>query len=241
MYSTLKINDHTNVVAARTVSPESPLSWDPAVDMAAGYGIATLTRSKRMMKVQPTMEWQRELVEKVSTEGVEAEDAIESLRSSGAVLPGYIGLRSWKGSSQDLWMDVVISGPDRELAEEYYRVWSSWARGDVYDLSLNRKCPVTGEWFTDSLEERLTEAVYLNPGTLEEFEDTILAAAETNFDTKLEPVSPRGKEILRRRELRDLISEEKVKLAHLADADVMEVANRIFALCDQLSREPVDN
>lgn len=240
MTETIKINDHVVVKAIRSIDPENPLTWDPPGDRAAGFGVATIACPDGLRHTYPTMQWQKDFIENFKSQSL-SNESIEEFRSSTVDAPGYIGIRDWNGHQQGEWMTVVISGPNKEAAESYYQTWASWARGDVYDLRVERKCPITNSWFTSDEDEPVFHT-YVDGRSLEEW---VREEAEVNFEVNARMVSKRGEAILKQSELTSQIHEAKAAFAnitharemfaHVSSADIVESAQNIFDLYDKLA------
>lgn len=116
--------------------------------------------------------------------------AMDILRDLGADIPAYIGTRLYQGYSQGDWADLVISGPTAEVAQGAYDTFAAWARGDVYGIFIEHKCPVTGDWFT--MEDELPLfGIYCTKDL--DFYNEVRAVAAEHFDLDSRPVSETGK------------------------------------------------
>ena len=187
------------------------------------------------------MQWQKDFVEKAKSTATPFSTILEQIRAEHSDLPGYIGPRDWDGHQQGEWMIVLISGPTEEAAESYFQTWATWARGDVYEVRIERKCPITNSWFTSEDDEPITNFYKESSRPLEE---SVRELVERKFDVNTRKVSIRGEAIMRQSELTSEIHEAKSAFANLGHAggmfshitatDVAASAENIFNLYNQL-------
>lgn len=242
--SSIRLNGHTVARILIDPAPFDPRGINREMDEAEGLYICDVDLIGGTRNESPVPRWFRtfrQIAYKVGIDG--AIRAMNILRSMGADLPPYIGVRNYRGYSQGDWADLVISGPDEGTAEGYYQTYAAWARGDVYGIMLERKCPITGGWFT--VDDEL--ALYGNYWTgIGSFEAEIREIAELNWDLDEEPVSEEGEVLVQRRELKAEIDRKIERYALLATAQgdtTSSLAREIFAGYEallQLTEEAAD-
>lgn len=228
--SSIRLNGHTVARILIDTAPFDPREINREMDEAKGLYIGDIDLIGGARGDSAAPSWLhafRQLTYKFNTDT--ALRAMNILRSMGVELPGYIGVRNYRGYSQGDWADLVISGPDEGTAEGYYQTYAAWARGDAYGIMLERKCPITGGWFT--VEDEM--ALYGNYWTgIGSFEAEVREIAELNWNLDEEPVSEEGEALVARRELKadiDRKIERYTLLAIAQDDTTLELAWEIFA------------
>lgn len=232
--TTIQLNDHTVATVLLDPSPQDPRGFSPADDLIEGYAVYDVNRAYSNEK----MDWFRtfrDIYLKINVDV--ALRSMDILRSMGVQLPAYIGVRGYSGYSQSDWANFVISGPTEEAAESYYQTFAAWLRGDVFGIQLERKCPVTGGWFTAENEDAVF-GFYWDGSDLEAF---VRAEAESNWDLDAQPISEAGNRAKQRDGLDSKIGaklqaffdlEESVGASPLSD-----IAREIFTLYSELGEE----
>lgn len=241
MTENIQINDHVVAVVLPDYNTESPLLWDRASDRAQGFGIATITCPAGLRHTYPTMQWQKEFIELAKSSALDFSTILDRVRAESVDVPGYTGTREWNGHQQGEWMTVLISGPTEEAAESYYQTWATWARGDVYKVGIERKCPITNGWFTCEDDEPITSFYKESARSLEE---SVRELVEREFEVNARKVCKRGEAILQQSELTSQIheakalfaqiNEAKAMFAHVRSSDITESAKNIFDMYDKL-------
>lgn len=226
----IRLNGHTVARILIDPAPLDPREINREMDEAEGLYIGDIDLIVGTRGDSAAPSWFhafRQLTYKLNTDT--ALRAMNILRSMGAKLPGYIGVRNWRGYAPGAWAGIVVAGPNEETAEGYYQTYAAWARGDVYGIMLERKCPVTGGWFT--VEDEL--ALYGNYWTgIGSFEEEVREIAEFNWNLDEEPVSEEGKALVARRELKADIDRKIERYTLLATAQgdtTLDLAREIFA------------
>lgn len=232
MTETLQINDHVvAIVLKSSYDTESPLKWDPVSDRAQGFGIATIACPAGLRHTYPTMQWQKEFIKLATSSAVQFDQILDHVRAESVDVPGYTGTREWNGHQQGEWMTVLISGPTEEAAESYYQTWATWARGDVYDVRIERKCPITNSWFTPEDDEPISN-FYKEPSR--PLEESVRELVEREFEVNARKVCKRGEAILEQSELTSQIHEAKAMFNHVRSSDITESAKNIFDMYEKL-------
>lgn len=157
--------------------------------------------------------------------------AMGILRSLGAELPGFIGFEEDHSHSDSYqWNEQVFSGPSEEIARKHFLKQEAWGRGEVVAFVLERKCPVTQEWFTVE-DEKPVYGVYILRGEI--METVIRRAAAECFDLDDEPISEEGQRILERKHVSETIRAKRASFDRLATAAdqrlLTDSAEAIFA------------
>ena len=242
--SAIKLNDHTLARVLIDHSPEDPRKINAEGDAAEGFFVYDIdliegTRSEE----SPAADWFKTFRKLVYRhEPAVALRAMNILRSLGVELPGYIGLRRYRGYTPGDWADLVISGPTEEQAESYYKTYAAWARGDVYGINLERKCPITGGWFTLPDEDLPLWGIYWTGDA--EFAEEVRSHAEEQWNLEAEPLSEEGESIQNRRQLEAVIGEkiERFELLQKAEGESLsgKLAIEIFKLYADLVEEYSD-
>jgi len=142
--------------------------------------------------------------------------AMNILRGLGADIPASIDLRLYQGHAQSDWADLVISGPTAEVAQGAYETFAAWARGDVYGILIERKCPVTGDWFS-SEDDLPLFGIYCTKDL--EFYEEVRAVAAEHFDLEARPISEAGRLDQERDTAKDSIRELLGYFKTLEDQD----------------------
>lgn len=242
--SVIQLNGHTVARVLIDHSPEDPRKINAEGDAAEGFFVYDIDLIGGTRSDEPAVADWFKAFRKLSYKHTPeiALRAMGILRSLGADLPGYIGLRDYKGYSQGDWATMVISGPTEDQAESYYKTYAAWARGDVYGITLERKCPVTGGWFTLPDEDLTLWGIYWTGDS--EFAEEVRAHAEEHWDLEAEPLSEEGESLQNRRRLEAVIGEKIERFELLATAEgksiSSELATEIFKLYADLVEEYSD-
>ena len=200
--TTVKLNDFTSARVISDTTAEDPRLINLEGDAAEGIFVLDIEGDLANAKViEPAwFKTFREISYRHSAR--KALRAMNILRELGADIPAFLDLRLYRGHSQSDWADLVISGPTVEIAQGAYETFTAWARGDVYGIVIERKCPVTGDWFTVEDELPLF-GIYCTKDL--EFYDEVRAVAAEHFDLDELPVSEAGKLDAERETLKDSI------------------------------------
>lgn len=238
--SSVELNGHTVARILIDHSPEDPRKMNREADEAEGFFIYDIDLIQGTRSDELPIGWFkifRRIAYKHSPEI--ALRAMGILRSMGADLPEYIGLRNYRGHTQGEWATMLISGPTEEQAESFYQTYAAWARGDVYGVFLERKCPITGGWFSTEDERLPIWGIYATDRSSIEIQ--VREFAEEYWDIEAEPISEEGESLQKRRQLEAVIGEniERFELLATAEGESLsnELATKIFKLYADLVEE----
>lgn len=212
--TTVKLNDFASARVISDTTAQDPRLFNLEDDAAEGiFVLDLLSDQANAGLIVPS--WFKSFQEIDARHGYErAIRAMNILRNFGAAIPAYISKRLYQGYSQGDWADLVISGPTAEIAQSAYDRFVTWARGDVYGILIERKCPVTGDWFTVEDEFPLF-GIYCTKDL--EFYGDVRAVAAEHFDLEARPVSEAGKLTEERQLSKNTVVELSVLLTLLED------------------------
>ncbi len=239
MTQSVRLNEHT---IARLIfdGSEDPRFIDLLGDLAQGIGVYSLRLDNAELDgrfLAPVPEARIPAWVTVFRAVYERHDekvalrAMGILRSLGAELPGYIGFEEDHSHSDSYqWNEQVFSGPTEEIARRHFFKNEAWGRGEVVAFLIERKCPVTKEWFTVEGETPVY-GVYILRG--ETMEAVVRRAAAECFDLDAEPISDEGQRILERKHVSETIQAKRASFDRLATAAnqrlLTDSAESIFA------------
>jgi len=234
--TTVKLNDFASARVISDTTAEDPRLTNLKGDAAEGIFILNLEdrRANADLIVPSWFKSFQEIDIRLGSE--RATRAMSILRSLGADIPAYISKRLYQGYSQGDWADLVISGPSAEIAQGAYERFAAWTRGDVYGIIVERKCPVTGDWFTVEDELPLF-GIYCTKDL--EFYGEVRAVAAEHFDLDARPVSEAGKLTEERQLSKNTVVELGVLLTLLEDqaggsSELSRTAREIIAEQDKI-------